>query len=254
MRVQLLFGGLLCALAYGQEKGTHNNYLSLEPVDLVPYGSSLAWHDIRGISGHERHIYATVGGRFGLNQISEGFVRAVISDEGKALVRQGGTLRFGGVDFEAGIRVRIPRVQNAIGMISVSTPQTPAQKSPILSVGLATTRQLTEKLSFELNPRATLVHKNGLAGLGTGLSLALTETVGVTAEYTWMFMGENTRSIDDGSTIQRNLYGFGVHYATRPGQELSFGWTNATGGTTGFGLTPGLGGSNGFYLSIRGKF
>lgn len=227
-------------------------YLNLDTSEILPKGMTDGKHDLRMFGGHENLTYATLSHRYGMGGGLEGIWRGVIASEKSIPAGNGGTIFFGGVDFEAALRCQLGGM---VGLIGVSTPFTPAQKGPVVSLGLSSTRNMGEKLSVTLNPRAILVRDNTIVGLGFGANLGLQDRMSLSAEYTPILSGQNTRDVFDGQMMKRDLYGVALHYRLM-GDNVSvgFGYTNATGGTTGFGLTPGLGGSGAFSLSIRGRY
>lgn len=243
---------MFSALSFGQAE-SQDDYSNLDPNSVLKLGETDDHHSIRFFGGHENLTYATLSHRYGMAGNMEGMWRAVIAGTKSTPAAVGGNIFFGGVDFEAALRYRL--TSTVVGQIGIATPFTPAQKSPILTLGLSTSKTLNDKLSLTVNPRAVLVRDNALVGFGMGFDLSLQSGLDFTAEYTPMLSGDNTRDVFDGKLMRRNLYTFAFNYQHAGSPSMvTFGITNATGGTTGFSLTPGLGGSSSVFISIRGRF
>lgn len=230
-----------------------SGYLNIDPSDIVPEGNTDSRFDLRYFGGHENLLYGSLGHRWGIGAGREGTVRLVLSSEKSTPAGLGGTIRFGGVDFEAGVRAQLGQ-SGVVGFVGISAPQTRAERAPVLSMSLAASRELGKGLSVAVNPRAVSIHNNAIVGVGIGAKTTQQGRVSISAEFTPILAGDNTRDVMTGDRIRRHLYGVALHYAIMNGNaDFALGYTNATGGTTGFGLTPGLGGSGAFFIGLRAR-
>jgi hypothetical protein len=212
--------------------------------------------DARIFGGDEDTTYFGAEIRYGLAANWELEVGTSIAQFESYNIPGGGVIRHGGSDLEISTKYSVKQSnKSAISAeFGVGLPNTPAQQSAHLTVGLAGSLNVGSGVDVYLNPRAVLITANSIYGLGMGAKAKLSRQLSLIADYTPILAGANTIDTTTGAMRSHDVYGAALRYLTNNGTiAVDLGWTNGTGFTTGSSLTPGLGNSSAFYVSLNFK-
>ena len=212
--------------------------------------------DARVFGGDENTTYGGAGIRYGLAANWELGVGASLAQFENFSLPGGGIVRHGGTDLEISAKYAVKQsFRSAISaQVGVGLPNTPAQTSTHLTLGLAGSLNVGSGVDVYLNPRAALITDNSIIGLGMGAKIKLARQISLVGDYTPILSGANTVDVNTGTQRSRDIYGAALRYAANGGSvAVDVGWTNGTGFTTGSSLTPGLGNSSAFYITLNFK-
>lgn len=219
-------------------------------------GKFEALGQVRVFGGDEKQAYGHVELNGGLGH-NLGFVLRSSFSGNNTFHGNGFDIRHGGSDFEGMLKYQVPELPNLAFEGGLAYPNTPAQKH-VFGTGQVVYEIQANPVNFYVGARGVAGPHSNLAGIGAGLSAAVTPEFELFGDATWVFTGENTYSTTDGSLQRRSVYGVGVRYTGAvtggPNYSIEVGASNAIGGTTGFSLTPALGSNIGFYASVRVRF
>jgi hypothetical protein len=260
--IVLLFTvGVMLPASPGWSQGvaapTPSAQITLDTPGMVQGREWSARLDTRAFSEEENLTYVNLAIQIVLGDDWEGIVRGSYSERQVFNLPGGGGIRHGGTDIEAAAKYRFPvrgRLSTA-ALFGLSFPSTPAQDDAVFSLGFSVGSSLGNRTALFVNPRAVLLKRNTIVGIGLGWQTGLSGALSLVAEFTPVVSGDNTRSEVTGARQRRNLYGIAVRYGpTGSRYSIDLGFTNAIGLTTGSALTPGLGGSGAFYAALAGRF
>ena len=136
------------------------------------------------------------------------------------------------------------------GIIGATFPSTPAQSHTLVTVGAAGSLKLSDRITAYINPRAVLLTSNSIVGIGGGLTFRLSDHLTLIGDFTAIVSGFNTRSLDTGDKIKRDVWGGAIRWSKGSDFALDIGFGNALGSTTGSSLTSSLGGDGAIFVAI----
>jgi hypothetical protein len=230
--------------------------VNLDSSDVLQKGALFLRSEARMFGGDEDLTYVGFGARYGLGKGFEGSLRGVFSNKRDLNIGGGNVIGHGGNDWELSLKARLSEMTTPISVIlGLSFADTPAQCDKFLTLGAAASRSLSDRIEVTANPRAIFIEDNTIVGFGLGASAKISDNLSFGLDYTPILTGRNTRSVTTGDMMACDLYGAMLRYSMRGGNaNLTVGYTNATGGTTGFGLTPGLGGSGAWVFGASMRY
>ncbi len=212
--------------------------------------------DSRIFGGDENTTYLGAGIRYGLSNNWEVGVGTSLAQFSSFTLPGGGVVRHGGSDLELTAKYGVTQAgKSAIsGQIGVGLPNTPAQKSAHLTLGLAGSMSVASGVDVYINPRVVFITDNSIIGLGIGGKAKLSRQISLIADYTPILSGANTIDATTGTQRSHDVYGAALRFLTNNGAvSIDLGWTNGVGFTTGSSLTSGLGNSSAFYVTLNFK-
>ena len=212
--------------------------------------------DARVFGGDENTTYGGADIRYGLASNWELGVGASLAQFENFSLPGGGIVRHGGTDLEISAKYAVKQSYKSAtsAQVGVGLPNTPAQTSAHLTLGLAGSLNVGSGVDLYLNPRAALITDNSIIGLGIGAKIKLARQTFLIGDYTPILTGANTIDVNTGTQRSRDIYGAAIRFALGGGAaSIDVGWTNGTGFTTGSSLTPGLGNSSAFYVTLNLK-
>jgi hypothetical protein len=254
-----LFCGPASSRALAADETPHMSRLvNLDGPGITAKGTVSASIDYRSLNKPEGIPYAGIALRWGLTHAIEVGVRGVTGATRDFVAGNGGIIRHGGKDAEVYGKYGLgsfSKVNLAI-QGGASFADTPAQHRTYGTVSGAGEMKVHDRVTLFINPRAIFIEDNTIAGIGVGASVRISDRVHIVGDWTKVVTGDNTRSVDDGTRIRRDVWGAALRLtAGGEGVPIDFdiGWGNGTGSTTGFSLTPGLGNSSGFYFALHAR-
>lgn len=245
------------ARADGDKPGaTENSLINISTPDILAPRQIGARVDARVFGGDEDTTYLGVGIRYGLSSNWEIGVGSSLAQFKSFTLPGGGTVRHAGTDVELTAKYATHQSNKfgLSGQVGVGLPNTPAQKSAHLTLGITGSMSASSAADLYVNPRVVMINNNSILGLGLGARVKLIKQISLLADYTPILTGANTIDATTGTQRSHDVYGAALRYSISSGNvAVDLGWTNGTGFTTGSSLTPGLGNSSAFYLALNIK-
>ncbi len=232
--------------------------INLESPSVVSQGRFLGNIQARAFRGDEGITYGGASLRYGLGNGWEASLLGAFAQRTSTSLPGGAEIRHGGSDIELRAKVSLPTRQIGTSLAAyagVSAPSTPAQDNLHMAAGVTASYDAGNGKRLILNPRAQLIDRNTIVGIGLGASVPLGSSFGLIGDFTPIVAGDNTLDTQSGDPIRRSTYGITLRFSVpSQGLDLDLGFTNALGQTTGFSLTPGLGSSGALYLAVSGRW
>jgi hypothetical protein len=230
--------------------------VNLETPSVLGPGQYDVTAEFRGFGGSDKLAYGTLEANGGFGN-GLGLVLRSSFSRVAGFSTSGGTVEYGGTDYEAQLKYAIPSVSGLALMGGFSAPNTPAHHT-LFGTASALYSYPLQPVNLYAGAKGVFGSNTSLVALCLGFDYKFQADFHLVGDGALVVTGDNTYSTSTGNAERSSLYGVAVRYS--PSQagllrwSVDLGVTNALGGTSGFELTPSLGSTPGIYVAASVRF